>query len=125
MYIGWGRTFNPDAKVVQVDIETEEIGRNRIVDIPVISDINKFLIKLNSNISSLKKFENWMNIVREWKDLEWKEVDKLKSDNSTPMHVLRVVKAVEEVLDGNCMLCIDGGDTQAWTDSSYVIKNAW
>ena len=123
LYIGWGRTFNPDAKVIQVDIETEEIGRNRIVDIPVISDVNKFLIKLNSNISSLKKFENWMSIAREWKDLEWKEVDKLKSDNSTPMHVLRVVKAVEEALHGNCMLCIDGGDTQAWTDSSYVIKN--
>ena len=24
------------------------------------------------------------------------------------------------MLDGNGMICIDGGDTQAWTDSSYI-----
>ena len=122
LYIGWGRTFNPDAKVIQVDIEPEEIGRNRFVDFPIVSDVNKFLTKLNSNISDTKNFKDWMNLTRDWKELEWKEVEKLKSDNSTPMHVLRVVNAVEEALGGECMMCIDGGDTQAWTDSSYVIK---
>ena len=124
LYIGWGRTFNPDSKVVQVDIEPEEIGRNRIVNVPIISDISKFLNKLNAGKSIDKKYTNWMDTARKWKDSEWEEIDRLKNDDSKPMHVLRVVKAVEDVLGSNCMLCIDGGDTQAWTDSSYIVKNA-
>ena len=124
LYIGWGRTFNPDSKVVQVDIEPEEIGRNRIVNVPIISDITKFLNKLNAGKSIDKKYTNWMDTARKWKDSEWEEIDRLKNDDSKPMHVLRVVKAVEDVLGSNCMLCIDGGDTQAWTDSSYIVKNA-
>ena len=121
LYIGWGRTFNPEAKVIQVDIEPEEIGRNRIVDIPVVSDIKKALVKLNSKLDKIStNFETWINTAREWRNKEWEEVDRLKASNNKPLHVLSVVNAVENVLDGNGMICIDGGDTQAWTDSSYI-----
>ena len=35
----FGDLFNREAKLVQVDIQAEEMGRNRSVDLPVVSDV--------------------------------------------------------------------------------------
>ena len=35
---GFGRQFAPDAKIIQVDIEPEEIGVNRAVEVGLIGD---------------------------------------------------------------------------------------
>ena len=125
LYIGWGRTFNPSAKIIQVDIESEEIGRNRPAHLPIVSDIDKALLKVNSKIVNLGlNFSEWINICKEWKDDEWKEVLRLKNNDEKPLHVLRVVKSIEDVLGKDAMLCVDGGDTQAWTDSTYNVDKA-
>ena len=39
----YGGVYNPAAKIVQVDIHADEIGQNRSVDLPVVSDIRAFL----------------------------------------------------------------------------------
>ncbi len=126
LYIGWGRTFNPSAKIIQVDIEPEEIGRNIPAHLPIVSDIDKALTKVNDRFvhESLVKdaFSEWMNTCIKWKNTEWKAVTKLKNSDTKPLHVLRVVKSIEDVLGEDTMLCIDGGDTQAWTDSVYQVS---
>ena len=38
IYIGFGRTFNPAAKIVQIDIDPGEIGRNRPADLGMAGD---------------------------------------------------------------------------------------
>ena len=35
---GFGRQFAPDAKIIQIDIEPEEIGANRPVEVGIIGD---------------------------------------------------------------------------------------
>lgn len=124
LYIGWGRTFNPEAKVIQVDIEVEEIGRNRPADLPILSDIRKAIVKLNSNLGKDLNFTKWLDTCKEWKREEWSQVEKLKLSDKKPLHVLRVVKAVEDYFGKDIMLCIDGGDTQAWTDSTYNVDSS-
>ncbi len=49
-----GDIFNPAAKLVQVDIEPEEIGRNRSVDLPVASDVKGFLKACNQSLLMIK-----------------------------------------------------------------------
>ena len=63
----FGDTFNPEAKMVQVDIEAEEIGRNRQIDLAVMSDIKAFVNELNhiidqkNNAKALKEqFSGWI-----------------------------------------------------------------
>jgi len=43
LYYLFGDLFNPQAKIIQVDIEPEEIGRNRSVDLAVVSDVKELL----------------------------------------------------------------------------------
>jgi len=38
----FGDIFNKESRIIQVDIEPEEIGRNRSVDLAVMSDIGGF-----------------------------------------------------------------------------------
>jgi len=125
LYIGFGRSFNPDAKIIQVDVDACEIGRNRPADLGIVGDISRVLSKLTSQIeeSSIElEYDSWFNQARAWRDEEWQESEKIRNSDKTPIHVLRVIKEVEEVLGEDGMLVIDGGDTQAWTDGTYNVR---
>ena len=125
LYIGFGRSFNPEAKIIQVDIDPGEIGRNRPADLGIVGDISKFLSQLSSYIeeNSLKlNYEAWFKKARSWRDEQWDASEEIRNSDKTPIHALRVIKEVEEVLGEDGMLVIDGGDTQAWTDGTYRVR---
>jgi len=126
LYIAFGRTFNPKAKVVQVDIDSAEIGRNRPADLGLVGDLRGTLRKVSRYIkeNSIKlNFGPWLKKANSWREKEQIKVEKLRSSNKKPMHPVTVAKAVEDVLGGEGMLVIDGGDTQTWTDGHYRVKN--
>ena len=126
LYIAFGRTFNPKAKVVQVDIDSAEIGRNRPADLGLVGDLRGTLRKVSRYIkeNSIKlNFGTWLKKANSWREKEQIKVEKLRSSNKKPMHPVTVAKAVEDVLGGEGMLVIDGGDTQTWTDGHYRVKN--
>ncbi len=126
LYIAFGRTFNPKAKVVQIDIDSTEIGRNRPADLGVVGDLSSVLSKMSRHIkdNSIElNFGSWFKKAGEWCNQERIKGDKLRTANKMPIHPVRVAKAVEEVLGGEGILVIDGGDTQTWTDGHYRVKN--
>ncbi|MGQ0793222.1 MAG: thiamine pyrophosphate-binding protein [Deltaproteobacteria bacterium] len=126
LYIGWGRTFNPEAKVIQVDIDPSEIGRNRPADLGIAADISKTLSRLTEGLEKRQvrlNFQRWTARIRAWRDEEWGQmVEGAATSDRVPMHALRVIRAVEEVMDADGMLVIDGGDTQAFCDSAYQVQ---
>ncbi len=125
LYIGWGRTFNPEAKIIQVDIDPGEIGRNRPADLGIVSDIAKVLSQLSDYLeehSTRLNYESWVKQAKAWREEEWKKAEEIRNSDKTPIHPLRVIKAVEDVLGEDDMLVIDGGDTQVWTDTTYRVK---
>ena len=42
--------FAPHAKIIHVDIDPAEIGKNRAADIPIVGDVKKVLEKLNAEL---------------------------------------------------------------------------
>src|SRR3972149_195150 len=76
LYIGFGRTFNPEAKIIQVDIDPGEIGRNRPADLGIVGDVSKVLsqlsdyvekhsINLNYKSWGMTKHQLWITYGRE------------------------------------------------------------
>ncbi len=131
LYYLFGDIFNPAAKIAQVDIEPEEIGRNRSVDLPVVSDIKGFLKSCNKlindkNISDELKtnFSSWVEKLtiahKESKDLaqlNW------QSDN-IPVHPLRLSKEVNEFMNKKTDIVVaDGGDTTTWMEMTRTAIN--
>src|SRR5205807_2543904 len=45
--------FAPHARVIHVDIDPAEIGKNRAADIPIVGDVKKVLEKLNQEVREL------------------------------------------------------------------------
>lgn len=125
LYIGFGRTFNPDAKVIQIDIDSSEIGRNRPADLGLVGDLTGILGKVTSYLdeNSVKlNFKKWMKDSISHRDKERLKGEKLRTSNKVPIHPVRVAKAVEDVMGDEGIVVIDGGDTQAWTDGHYHVK---
>ncbi len=42
--------FAPHAKVIHVDIDPAEIGKNRAADVPIVGDVKRVLEKLNQEL---------------------------------------------------------------------------
>ncbi len=121
LYYLFGDIFNPAAKMVQVDIEPEEIGRNKSIDLPVVSDVKAFLEVLNQSMTSeleaeLKaKFLPWIEKLTEAHKQSKDASQKDWQSDHTPIHPLRLAKEVNEFMNKATDLVIaDGGDTTTW-----------
>jgi len=122
LYYMFGDVFNPEAKIAQVDIAAEEMGRNRSVDLPIVSDIKGFLRDCNAWIEKQgdtnllkQRFLPWiekMNIAHEQgKSFSQNDWD---SEN-IPIHPMRLAKEINEFMDReDDVVVADGGDTTTW-----------
>jgi acetolactate synthase-1/2/3 large subunit len=125
IYIGFGRTFNPDAKIAQVDIDPGEIGRNRPAHLGIAGDLTTVLSELSDYLEEQTiglDYSAWLKKAQALRRERWKEADKLRKSSGVPIHPVRVAKAVEDVIGEEGILVIDGGDTQAWTDGHYRVR---
>ena len=65
--------FAPRAKVVHVDIDPAEIGKNRIPDVPIVGDVKAVLSELTGCLAALVRdggppdTEGWIGATNEWK----------------------------------------------------------
>ena len=99
LYYIFGELFSKDAKLVQVDIEPEEIGRNRSIDLPIFSDIRGFLKACNQVIDDQgiseklqQGFKGWIETLKKAEvDGKAEAMPNWESDN-VPIHPLRLAK---------------------------------
>ncbi|MBU2648969.1 thiamine pyrophosphate-binding protein [bacterium] len=126
----FGKTFNPAAKLVQVDIEPEEIGRNRPVDLPVHSDIKAFTMELNrivdrkGNGGELKKqFAGWNEALKTGEAESLKQNRAQWESDAKPIHPMRLAREIDTYLDrDDDILVTDGGDTTTWIGMTRTFR---
>ncbi len=63
-------TFAPNAKVIHIDIDPAEVNKNRRVDVAIVADVSKAVLKINE--LSLKnksncQTKNWLEKIDFWK----------------------------------------------------------
>ncbi|MBU2431818.1 MAG: thiamine pyrophosphate-binding protein, partial [Proteobacteria bacterium] len=132
LYYLFGEIFNPAAKLIQVDIEPEEIGRNRTVELPVLSDIKGFLTECNKVIAgkNLKKeltaqFSGWVKQIHQ-AHADGKATGKndWESDH-VPIHPMRLAKEIDQFMNReDDVVVADGGDTTTWMGMTRTMVNA-
>lgn len=122
LFYMFGNLISLAAKLVQVDIEPEEIGRNRSIDLPIFSDIRGLLEELNRRVDSQElspvlqdKFGPWVAELQAG-DQMGKSMEKANWENeSVPIHPLRLAKEVDNFMNKeDDFVVADGGDTQVW-----------
>ncbi len=125
VFMGFGKTFNKKAKIVQIDIEPGEIGRNRNADIPVVADVRATLKKLNREIKkSPPVFEKWTERIKNVSAKNSRIFFGTKNSSSKKgaIHPVSLVEAVNKAAPPSAIFIPDGGDCQAWTDVSCRVE---
>lgn len=118
----FGEVFNPAAKIVQVDIKAEEIGRNRKVDLPVVSDVKAYLaacsrIMAERGLSGelAARFSPWIEKLRQADKEGKQQAEKDWTSDSVPIHPLRLAREIDAFMDREDDIVVaDGGDTTTW-----------
>lgn len=123
--LGYGRDshINAEAKLIQVDLDGAEIGRNRPVDVGIVADTGLAMEQL-AQCAAAEGFSAAM--VKPWRDqMREREREKLDAllaeaqSDVVPINPLRLCRELADVLDRDAIVIGDGGDFVA-TAASIV-----
>ncbi len=114
--LGYGKLFSLNATLIQVDIHTPELGRNRPAQLPIQADAGAALTQLAAAAEIRKGWKGrpWVERLRQTRQaaLDARRAD--ETQDAVPMHPLRVVSEVREVVGRDVVWVIDGGDFAQW-----------
>lgn len=121
--LGYGQPpkFNEDAEVLQVDLDPEEIGRNRDVDVGIVGDTGLVMDRLVDAVhdeGGLAEMSGWWETVREIEDQKWEPMRQQMTSEEEPINPLRLCSEVNDFIDDDTIVIGDGGDfvaTAAYT----------
>ncbi len=111
--------FAPHAKVIHVDIDPAEIGKNRVPDVPIVGDVNRVLTRLvkmlhetpsqpGEKIAAARRA--WWKQIRDWKAQH--PLEPVFSDSEIkPQHLMA---EIDRISGGEAIVASDVGQHQMW-----------
>ena len=105
--------FCPDAKIIHIDIDAAEIGKNVDVEVPIVADAKVTLRLIHQQlVHRLKQKEGspWFDRVKELKDKFLSEMDFGEGDLTSP----KLLKELRRLLPENAIVATEVGQNQMW-----------
>jgi len=116
--------FAEHGTIVHIDIDFSELNKNKVVKLPVLSDIKYALGELNRLLQAggferhsggSAHFPDWIQKIHRWKErypLDFKDTD----DAILPQHVIRLLY---ELTKGEAIITTGVGQHQMWAGQFY------
>jgi acetolactate synthase-1/2/3 large subunit len=116
--------FAEHGTIVHIDIDFAELNKNKIVKLPVLSDIKFALGELNRLLAAggyqrtskdVSLFPNWIEKIHQWKErypLDFKDTD----EAILPQHVIRLLY---QLTKGDAIITTGVGQHQMWAGQYY------
>ncbi|WP_066383985.1 biosynthetic-type acetolactate synthase large subunit [Anabaena sp. CA = ATCC 33047] len=114
--------FASRAKVIHIDIDPAEVGKNRVPEVPIVGDVRKVLIDLlrRCKQANIKPTPNqtteWLNLINRWRE-EYPLVVPHHADSISPQEVIVEVGSQAP----QAFYTTDVGQHQMW--SAQFLKN--
>jgi acetolactate synthase-1/2/3 large subunit len=113
--------FAPWAKLIHIDIDASEIGKNVPAVVPIVGDAKPVLKELTKGAQSWEATPDWSAWHKQL--LAWREEYPLKyeqcSNSVNPQHV---VQEIDSLLDDDAIITTGVGQHQMWAAQYYTFR---
>lgn len=106
--------FAPRARIIQIDIDPAEIGKNVAVEIPIVGDIKQVLGELLPLLSP-RQHPDWLAQIEAWK----KKYPLTYNKEGGLIPPQMVVELLSELTGGDAIICTEVGQNQMWAAQYY------
>jgi acetolactate synthase-1/2/3 large subunit len=106
--------FAPRSRVIHIDIDPAEIGKNVRVDVPIVGDVRRVLQALNKQLAPQTRID-WIRQVEQWRQ-EHPSTDIRQSDAILPQYVM---SKICEATGGDVIVVTGVGQNQMWAAQHF------
>jgi acetolactate synthase-1/2/3 large subunit len=111
-------TFAPHAKVIHIDIDPAEIGKNKHVDVPIVGDVKSVLTEMIFGLKKQNTCEVWKAKIR-----NWEQHNSLNAcTDASCLHPQFVIQQLSSLLKGNAVIVSEVGQHQMWTAQYFCFR---
>lgn len=108
--LAYGKRISQDAKIIQIDLDYSELGRNRSVDVGIQGDAKAVLRQISEAIRLKVRNDEWLaELCKVENELYEKDREFMYSEN-IPIHPLRLARDIKEFMKEDTVFIADGGD---------------
>ena len=117
------RMIPPGARLIQVDIEGEEIGRNRDVSLGIVADCREALRALEAAASQRQwpARDDWVTAVQQVRGAHRLLFAKALEGEKSPIHPYHLAHAIASTAQRDAILVADGGETASWMEMAAEV----
>ena len=114
--MNYGQRFSPNAKIIQIDINEGELGHNRDIEMGIFGDAKAVMGQLLEAAQQRSPdfagaLESpWIVGLREADEKRMAQTAPLLNSDQTPIHPLRLCKEIDEFLDRDAIISVDGNE---------------
>ena len=101
--------FAPEARIIHIDIDPAEIGKNVPAHVPVVGDTRSVLTALNQEIEK-REHTAWLSQIEQWRN-EFRSSEIRPGDELLPQYV---VQQIYEATQGDALIVTGVGQNQMW-----------
>jgi acetolactate synthase-1/2/3 large subunit len=122
--VDYGRTgtWAADAKVIQIDLDPEELGRNRGIAVGIPADTGHVLAALERSVTK-RSGGDWLALIRADETKKQAKMAVELTSESSPPNPLRVCAEVAKYVEEDTIVIGDGGDFVA--TAAYTLPVRW
>ena len=113
--------FLPNANIIHIDIDPAEIGKNKLIDVPIVGDVKNVLAELNRKIPKLSHTK-WLDEVAKLKKKYSLTFRKTEEDILIPQEILF---EINKLTKGEVIVATDVGQHQMWSAQFIKFNNPY
>ncbi len=107
------KKFAPSAKIMHIDIDPAEIGKNITVHYPLVGNIKEILRSITERVQK-RDLTKWNRSIE-----QWKAQHPLKYEKDGPLRPQYIIERLYALTDGEALITTEVGQNQLWAAQFY------